>query len=361
MKNLIKYGWNSFHENFYKNNNSDLLPSRVIVENKNNFLLAFSHGEIIGELSGKLMFSAENQSDLPKVGDWVLINYFDEYSHAIIQEVLPRKTKLSRKIAGSKTEEQIIAANIDTIFIVQSLDATFKINRVERYLVAARESKARPVIILSKSDLCSNTADIVETVKLSTKGTEIIAICSFDDASIQIVNDYIKPGETIAMIGPSGVGKSTLINKLIGKELQNTNDVRFADSKGRHTTTRRELFQLPNGGLIIDTPGMRELQLWSNKEVIGSVFSEFEDLAVNCRYDNCMHLHETGCAVIKALEEGIISEQRYNNYLKMLKEVKYLETKMDEGKKLNSKKKWKSINKEMRRFQKNHDKRHRRF
>lgn len=353
MFNLSDYGWNSFFENnFQSNKYKDFIPARVTVENKNNFLLFCEHGEITGEISGKLMYGSESQSDLPKVGDWVLINYFDKNSPAIIHEVLPRVTKLSRKIAGIKTEEQVIAANIDIIFIVQSLDSTFNTNRIERYLVAAVDSGAKPVVVLSKSDLNNDFEEINKKLIAIQTRAKILFSSSYLNEGIEKIREFILPGLTCALIGPSGAGKSSIINKLIGDDIQPTSEVRITDNRGRHTTTKRELILLPEGGLIIDTPGMRELQLWTDSNSLNSAFPEIDNLSLRCRYSDCSHIHEKNCAVIEAVEKGILPESSYDNYLKMHKELKYLERRMDYQAAQKEKKKWISIGKEMKRFNK---------
>ncbi len=356
MYKLSSLGWNSYYQNMFREfENSSLVPARVVVENKNNYVIFSEVGELMGELSGKLMFSSESQSDLPKVGDWVLVNYFDEHSPAIIQEVLPRQTKLSRKVTGAKTDEQIIASNIDTIFIVQALDETFNINRVQRSLVLVNNSGAKAIVVLSKSDLCNDIEDKLVKLRERVGDVQTISLSNVNKNGIDDILTLLEPGKTYSLIGPSGVGKSTLINSIFGDELLDTKAVREGDSKGRHTTTRRELVILPNGSLIIDTPGMRELQLWSDEESLNSVFPEIDELAVHCKYDDCTHSHETGCAVIKAIEEGELSKENYDNYLKMLKEVKYLETRIDEGKQYDTKNRWKAVKKEMKNFyKKNH-------
>jgi ribosome biogenesis GTPase len=357
MYKLSSLGWNSYYQNIFREfENNSLIPARVAVENKNNFLLYSEVGELSGELSGKLMFSTDFQSDLPKVGDWVLVNYFDEHSPAIIQEVLPRQTKLSRKVTGDKTDEQIIASNIDVIFIVQALDETFNINRIQRTIVMVNNSKAEPVVLLSKSDLCYDLESKLVNLKERIGDVKTMPLSNIDKSGIDDVINLLELAKTYSLIGPSGVGKSTLINSIMDDDVLETKAVREGDSKGRHTTTRRELVMLPNGALIIDTPGMRELQLWSDEESLNSVFPELDELSANCKYDDCTHTHEKECAVLEAIEDGSLSQENYDNYVKMLKEVKYLETRLDEGKQFDTKNRWKTVHKELKDFYKKNEK-----
>jgi ribosome biogenesis GTPase len=291
---------------------------------------------------------------LPKVGDWVAISLFDENTKAVIHDVLPRRTKLSRKSADRKTKEQVIAANIDTVFIVQSLDENFNVNRLARYLVTVNQSGAKPVVILNKSDLCNTVTDkIYEVMKLDDR-VKVFPVSATNNIGIEQLKESISKGETIAFVGSSGVGKSTLINVLLGIDKLKINPVRESDSRGKHTTTRRELIVLPNGGILIDTPGMRELGLWNADNGLSQTFSDFEEYASQCYFSDCTHTHEIKCAVLQALKDGAITQQQYDNYLKLRKELKYLERKQDKFAELEEKKKWKNIGKEIKRFYKNH-------
>jgi ribosome biogenesis GTPase / thiamine phosphate phosphatase len=352
LTDLHSLGWNIFfEENFLHYKNSGLTAARVIVENKTNYLLLTQYGEALGEATGKLLFNSNSQTELPKVGDWVAVQLFDENTKAVIHNVLPRKTKISRKAADKKTEEQVIAANIDKVFIVQGLDGNYNINRLERMLVAVYQSGAEPVVVLNKSDLCVNINDKINEIKISHPELVIFSTSAVDLSGIQPLANNIGKAETIAFVGSSGVGKSSLINALLGEERIKTGSVRESDSRGRHTTTKRELFLLNGGGILIDTPGMREFGLWNSDAGLSQTFSEFDELSAKCKYADCSHTHEKDCAVIAAVEDGTLPREKYDNYLKLRKELKYLETKQDIFAALEEKRKWKNIHKEAKRLQ----------
>jgi len=263
----------------------------------------------------------------PAVGDWVVVRELVGESKKLIQEVLPRQSKFSRKVAGGVTEEQIVAANVDTLFLVNALNHDFNVRRIERALILAWEGGAQPIIILRKGDLCDDIPSKISDVESVALGVPIHVITAIEEDGCEAVRQYIQPSKTIALIGSSGVGKSTLINRILGEELQRVNDVREGDDRGKHTTTHRQLLLIPEGGLIMDTPGMRELQLWDADEGVTSTFEDIDSLIAQCRFSDCNHNNEPGCALRAALTSGELAQSRYNNYLKMNRELAYINSK----------------------------------
>ena len=354
MKNqkvdLIKLGWNeSLDQEFSSFRAIGFIAGRVVIENRDNYLILTDSGEHRAEASGKLLFGAESPADLPKVGDWIAASLYDQSNLAIIQEILPRKTKLSRKVAGKKTQEQIIAANIDFVFVVQGLDDEFNLRRLERYLTLVQEHGIKPVVILNKIDLHKGYAEFVEKSKNVAGDFPVIPLSAATRQGIEMLQNFVADGYTYAFIGSSGVGKSTIINSLMGEDIQKTQELRNIASKGRHTTTKRELIVFPGGGLLIDTPGMRELSLWEGEEGVAEVFSEIAERAEYCRFSDCSHTVEKGCAVLESVENGEILPARYQSYLKLKKEQVLINAKKSQ-KNYNSKKRWKDISKEIKRY-----------
>jgi len=330
MYDLPSLGWNShFESEFAVHKDHGYRAARVALEHRGSYRIYSELGELPAILTGRLRFNAESAAELPAVGDWVAINAPKDEKRAQIHAVLPRRSKFSRRAAGTETQEQIVAANIDTVFLVQGLDDDFNARRLERYLVAAYDSNASPVVILNKTDLCESVEQKVRETEVVALGTPVLAISSIEGVGLEQLDQYIGPGLTVAFLGSSGVGKSTLINRLIGEEVQKTAEVRESDSRGRHTTTHRELIVLRSGGLLIDTPGMRELQLWDAGSSLGETFGDVESVAAACYFSNCSHDTEPGCAVREALASGALDRDRYESYVKLEKELEYLDSKMD--------------------------------
>ncbi|MDJ0703699.1 MAG: ribosome small subunit-dependent GTPase A [Leptolyngbyaceae cyanobacterium MO_188.B28] len=326
---------------------------RVAVEHRNGFVLYTEQGELPAEITGKLRHQATNPQDFPVVGDWVAISLQDQATRATIHAVLPRKSQFSRKAPGTAIEEQIIAANMDTVFVVTGLDGDFNLRRIERYLVLTWESGANPVVVLNKADRCDRLPQILRQVDAIAPGVPVIPLSALHGEGLDQLTPYLQVGKTAALLGSSGVGKSTLTNQLMGKSIQAVQAVRQGDDRGRHTTTHRELLRLPSGSLLIDTPGMRELQLWTSEESLQETFSDIETLASQCRFRDCQHHNEPDCAVQTALSDGVLDRRRFRNYQKLQREQRYLSQKQNQRESLNTKARWKKITKTMR----NHSKR----
>ncbi len=326
LKDLGFTDW--FQGRLKESRQSEHSLARVVAVNKDNYIIRNEEEEIPAELTGKLMYGAESNLDLPTVGDWVYVQYFNENTFAIIHETFPRKSLLKRKVAGKKIEYQIVASNINTAFIVQSADFDFNIPRLERYLIMVNEGNIEPVILLSKRDLISdeNLGQQILEIKNMNPNYEIIAFSNKTGEGLDRIQEILRPGKTYCLLGTSGVGKTTLINRLIGKEIFATGAVREKDGKGRHVTARRQLIILEHGGMIIDTPGMRELGNIEISAGLNETFSLIANLAQNCRFKDCTHTEEPGCCVKKAVKDGELSAKRYQNYLKIRKESEYYET-----------------------------------
>ncbi|TLS35059.1 ribosome small subunit-dependent GTPase A [Pseudalkalibacillus caeni] len=343
--NLKQLGWNDFFAAAAAEYNTDqpFTVGRVSLEHKRLYRILTEHGELLGEVSGKFRHTASEREDFPAVGDWVILTARPEEGKATIHAVLPRQSKFSRKAAGDTTEEQIIATNINTVFLVNALNKDFNVRRIERYLLMAWESGANPVIILSKSDLCDDLDQKIEEVENVALGVPIHAVSATDDVGIDQLEPYLTEGHTVALLGSSGAGKSTLTNRLFGSEKLLVKEIREGDDKGRHTTTHRELVMIPGGGLLIDTPGMRELQLWEADSSVSQSFSDIEEIAEQCRFRDCSHDGEPGCAVKEAIDAGDLIEKRFENYIKLQRELAYLERKADKRAQLAEREKWKKL------------------
>ena len=315
-------------------------PGRVLIGFNYLYRVGIEGGEIDAVLAGRLKHHAERQGELPAVGDWVAVRKRPE-DHGAIVAVLPRRSRFSRRMAGNVTDEQVVAANVDVIFIVMSLDDDFSVRRLERYLLMARESGATPVVLLTKPDLSADLPADVADVVAAAGDVPVHVLSPKLNQGLEQVAPYMAGGRTAALLGSSGVGKSTIINRLIGADVRKTREVRESDSKGRHTTTHRELVVLPEGGLMIDTPGMRELQLWDASESVRGTFEDVEALAGECHFTDCRHRGEPRCAVKTAVDEGRIPPDRLASYLQLQDELAYLARQQDERAQIEEKRKGK--------------------
>ena len=327
----MAYGWDAvFAERFMPFAEQGLLPARVIVEYQHIYRVVSADGETLATVAGRMRHRAAQRLDYPGVGDWVAIRPNPEDERATIHGVVERKSRFVRKVAGSVVAEQVVAANVDVVLIVMALDADFNPRRLERYLVLARESGASPVVVLSKADLTDDVPDRV-TIAGAVAGPDvpIHVVSAPRDEGYEALETYLQPGRTVALLGSSGVGKSTIVNRLAGAELQRTREVRASDGRGRHTTTHRELLLLPGGGLLMDTPGMRELQLWDVDEGVEQTFNDVEELSADCRFPDCEHDREPDCAVQAAVETGDLPAERLKSYHKLRRELRALANRQD--------------------------------
>lgn len=351
--NLDLLGWNSFFaKNFESYYQEGYTVGRVALEHKNTYVLYTEQGEVWAEVTGKMQYRASGRQDFPAVGDWVVIQVRGAENRAMIHAVLPRKSKFSRKTAGTKTEEQIIATNIDTVFLISGLDGDFNLRRIERYLILVWESGANPIIILNKADLCDDVEERRKAVETIALGVPIVVLSALNNQGLDALSVYLGKGQTVALLGSSGVGKSTLTNQLVGRNVQDVQGVRQGDDRGRHTTTHRELIVLPSGGLLMDTPGMREIQIWAGNESFQETFADIQTLERQCRFHDCQHDTEPGCAVRQALEDGTLDYARFLSHQKLQKELNYLARKHDQKASLVEKERWKKITKSLRQMKK---------
>lgn len=316
---LAQLGWNdSYAAAFAPHAAAGCVPARVTLELKGFFEVTGEDRARLGECAGKFTHDARTAADYPVIGDWVAVApQPGDDTRATIHAVLPRQTRFSRKAAGDQDHEQVVAANVDTVFLVSALDGNYNLHRLERYLAAAWASGAKPVVLLNKVDLNDDTAAIFAELAAVCRDVPIHIISAQTRRGLKALVPYLQPGHTIALLGSSGVGKSTLINRLVGERLQDTQEVREADNKGRHTTTQRELIVAPSGVIVIDTPGMRELQPWDASAGIDAAFGDVAAVAARCKFRDCAHTVEPGCAVRAALADGSLDATRWQTYLRM--------------------------------------------
>jgi ribosome biogenesis GTPase / thiamine phosphate phosphatase len=348
--NLEDLGWNSYFQNqtaTYQKEN--LIPARVIFNSRGVYRLASEKGELWGEIAGSLRYKTLSSEDLPVCGDWVLSDNPMDEDRTVIRFLLQRKTLFTRQQPGTTPGPQVVAANVDTVCLVSGLDSDFNLRRIERYLALAWESGARPVIVLNKADICAEApARLAEAMSLSP-GVPVSVVSAENGNGMQSIFNYVGRGETLALLGSSGVGKSSIVNRLLGRSIQEVRETDADTGRGMHTTAARQLFLLPSGGLIMDTPGMRELQAWSVEPGLEAVFEDIQSLAKGCRYRNCSHQSEPGCQVHAAVDRGELDIGRLTNYFKLSKEARYIEMKNTHSASWVERERWKKVKKAARR------------
>ena len=340
---LETYGWSDeLQQDFAPHQAAGLMPGRVILQQRGYYGLATATGELRAEISGKLAREAQ-AGGYPAVGDWVAASAGEAGGPAIIHHVLPRRTAFVRKAVSGGM--QVIAANVDVAFLTASLNADLNPRRLERYLASAWQSGAAPVVLLTKADLCADVAGVVAEIRGIARDAPIHAISSLTGEGLEALMTYLTAGRTAVLVGSSGAGKSTLANALVGSERMATQAIRESDGQGRHTTSHRELILLPGGGLLLDTPGMRELGLWDSEEGLAATFEDIEALAGACKFGDCSHSNEPGCAVRAALEAGELDEARWRSYQKLRRELAHLESREDPALRAAKRRQWVQVTK----------------
>jgi ribosome biogenesis GTPase / thiamine phosphate phosphatase len=341
---LAGLGWDSYFEALWRGGGwENAVPARVVAQQRKFWRVAGDFGECWAEASGKLRLAADEGADWPAVGDWAVVELHSADTSAVIQEVLPRRSKFVRKSPGKRMEEQVIAANVDTALLVSALDGDFNPRRVERYLAQCWESGAKPVIVLNKADACEEARGKAAEMERVAIGTGVRVVSAKTGQGFGELEEFLRPGHTLVLLGSSGVGKSTIANRLLGQTVQEVQPVCESDSRGRHTTTARELFALPGGALLMDTPGLREMQLWDAEQGVAQAFADIDSLAAQCRFGDCRHEAEPGCAVLAALSARTLDAARVESRRKLLREQEFLRRKMDPAARHAQKEQWKQI------------------
>jgi ribosome biogenesis GTPase len=349
VTDLANWGWSKREEALLQPfSGRGLQAARVLAEHRGSYALATDRGEVSASVSGKFRYEAVTAEDFPAVGDWVAVEPVDSGQSAVIHAVLPRQTRFVRPARGPIPEAQVVAANVDLVLLVTGLDHDFNLRRLERYLALAWSSGAEPVVVLNKADLCDDLAGRLADVSMVAPGVTVRVLSALDGTGIDSLTPLLEPGKTVALLGSSGVGKSTIVNALLGYDRQATGAVREDDQRGRHTTTMRELLVMPNGALLIDSPGMRSVGMWEIEDGLADAFADVEEFASRCRFSDCSHTLEPGCAVQAAIAQGALPAARLESMNKLARESAALARRLDPELRANSKRHWKAIHKSVR-------------
>ena len=336
MPALEALGWDDdWASTFEQLEDDDLFPARVAAHHRGEYALHSEEGDVRARAAGRLFYDRAVGGEVPTVGDWVGVR-----PPASISSILPRRSAFVRKNAGNDSMDQVLAANVDTAFLLAGLDDDFSLRRLERYVTTAWESGAQPVVVLTKADLCDDVDDAVLAVESVAIALPVLPVSNVSGLGLELLEPYLQPGRTAVLLGSSGVGKSSLLNRLAGQELMRTRAL-AADGTGRHTTTHRELVRLPDGALVIDTPGLRELQFWEGD--LSAAFEDIELLAADCRFRDCAHFREPGCAVLRAVEEGTLELDRLRSWRKLQRELESIAARTDKRLRAARKKRWKQV------------------
>lgn len=320
-----------------------LVPGRVVRVDRGQYVVVTGDGEVRAEPATRLVAVASTGVDLPAVGDWIALRSAPDMDFAIVEEVLPRHSAFVRRDPKEATDAQVLAANVDTVFVVHALADDPNVSRIERELVLAWESGASPVVVLNKADLAEDPEAARREVEAAAPGVPVLLVSALSGDGLAEVSAHVTSGRTAVFLGPSGVGKSTIVNHLVGSDVQATESVRAVDQKGRHTTVARELIELPGGGAVIDTPGLRALALWDAADGMSLAFSDIQDLAARCKFRDCRHESEPGCAVREAIESGVLDARRLESYQKLARELEHLATRKDAAARVDREKRGKQI------------------
>ena len=346
---LAEYGWNArIATQFEAHAPAGSLAGRVLSEHRGGYVVAAESGEVEAAVTGRFRHEASHAEEFPAVGDWVALEMAEGGQSAVISAVMPRQTRFVRPARGDALSAQVVAANVDVVLLVAGLDNDFNLRRLERYVALAWSSGAEPVIILNKADVCDDVAGRTADVTMIAPGVPIRVLSALDGTGLESVLPLLEPGKTVALIGSSGVGKSTIVNAILGWDRQSTGAVRGTDQRGRHTTTMRELVVTPSGALLIDSPGMRSVGMWEIEEGLADAFADVEAFASQCRFSDCGHESEPGCAVQAAIEDGSLPASRLASQQKLARESAAYAMRVDHAARANSKKRWKAIHKSVR-------------